>query len=67
MNELVNTFVEQKKLKLSASKCVQIHVGQTSGECETLFVHGEHMKEAQEFKYLGDLINENSKPKSTIS
>ena len=25
------------------------------------------MKEAHEFKYLGDLINENGKPKSTIS
>ena len=67
INNEVNAFFEQKKLKLSASKCVQIHVGKKCGECETLYVHGEHMKEAQEFKYLGDLINENGKPKSTIS
>ena len=56
MNNEVNAFFEQRKLKLSASKCVQIHVGKKCGECETLYVNGEHMKEAQEFQYLGDLI-----------
>ena len=32
-----------------------------------LYVHGEHMKKAQEFKYLGDIINKNGRPKATIT
>ena len=54
-------------MKLSAKKCFKIHVGSKCGNCEKLYVHGEHMKESQEFKYLGDLIHENGNPKSTIS
>ena len=27
MNDSVNAFIEQKKLKLSVKKCVKIHVG----------------------------------------
>ena len=67
INNEVNSFFEQKKLKLSAKKCVQIHVGSKCGDCEILYVHGEHMKKSHEFKYLGDVINQNGKPKSTIS
>ena len=59
--------MNKKKLKLSAKKCVQIHVGSKWGDCEIFYVHGEHMKESHEFKYLGDVINQNGKPKSTIS
>ena len=66
INTEVNAFFEQKKLKLADKKCVQIHIGQKCGECEKLFVHWEHMKQAQEVKYLGDLIKESGKPKSTI-
>ena len=66
INAKVNAFFEQKKLKLTNKKCVQIHIGKKCGECELLFVHGEHMKKAQEVKYLGDYINESGKPKSTI-
>ena len=66
INTEVNAFFEQKKLKLAEKKCIQIHVGQKCGECEILFLHGEHMKKAYEVKYLGDYINESDKPKSTI-
>ena len=62
----VNALFEQKKLKLAEKKCVQIHVGRKCGDCEILFVHGEQMKEAHKVKYLGDLLNENGRPKSTI-
>jgi hypothetical protein len=67
INNEVNAFFEQKKLTLSQQKCVQIHVGTKCGDCEKLFVHGQQMKEAHELKYLGDIINENGRPKATIS
>ena len=66
INTEVNAFFKQKKLKLAKKKCVQVHVGRKCGECEMLYVHGEHMKKAQEVKYLGDYINESGKLKSTI-
>ena len=66
MNAEVNSFIEQKKLKLSKEKCVQIHVGKKCETCEKLYVHGEYMKEAHEVKYLGDYIHVNGKPSSTI-
>ena len=31
-----------------------------------LFVDGEQMKSAQEVKYIGDMLNEKGRPKSTI-
>ena len=67
INSEVNAFFEQKKLKLAENKCFKIHVGSKCGECEILYVHGEKMKEAHEFKYLGDLVNENGRAKSTIN
>jgi hypothetical protein len=66
INAEVNAFFEQKKLKLADKKCVQIHVGRKCGECEKLFVHGELMKQDHEVKYLGDIVSESGKPKSTI-
>ena len=67
INSEVNAFFEQKKLKLAENKCFKIHVSNKWGECEILYVHGEKMKEAHEFKYLGDLINENGRAKSRIN
>ena len=46
---------------------IKIHAGNKCGECEIFYVHGEKMKEAHEFKYLRDLINENGRAKSTIN
>ena len=39
----------------------------TFQKCGELSVHGEQMKETHEFKYLGDIVNENGRPKATIS
>ena len=39
MNNQVNAFIEQKKLKLSVKKCVKIHIGAKCKECEKLLVH----------------------------
>ena len=67
INSEVNAFFEQKKLKLAENKCFKIHVGNKCVECEILYVHGEKMKEAHELKYLGDIINESGRAKSTIN
>ena len=67
MNDSVNAFIEQKKLKLSVKKCIKVHIGQKCSDCEKLLVHEEDMQEAHEVKYLGDMLNNNCKPNSTIA
>ena len=54
INTEVNAFFEQKKLKLAEKKCFRIHVAKKCGECETLFVQEERMKQAHKIKYFGD-------------
>ena len=66
MNHKVNAFIEQKKLTLGHKKCVKIHVGKQCNQCSEHFVHEKVIKEAQEVKYLGDILHENGKPKRTI-
>ena len=44
MNETINTFIESKKLKLSETKCYQIHIGKGHKGCPTLKVHDTDMK-----------------------
>ena len=46
LNETVNTFMELKKLKLSAGKCSQIHVGKKVNVCPAHKVHGEEMRKS---------------------
>ena len=67
INAEVNAFIEHKKLTLSHTKCVQVHVGTQCDHCEELFVHNKTMNKASQVKYLGDVIHENGRPKSTIS
>ena len=66
INTEVNSFIEQKKLTLGHKKCAQLHIGNKCGDCEKQYVHGEPIIQAHEVKYLGDMIHENGKPKSTI-
>ena len=65
-NELVNTFIDQKKLKLSHAKCVRIHLGKGYLNCPQLKVHEKDMKEAEKEKYLGDIVDQNGKINATI-
>ena len=67
INDYLNAFMEQKKLKLSATKCFKIHIGPKCDQCEKLFVHEQEMKEAHQVKYLGDIISDTCKPNSTIA
>ena len=36
MNDNMNAFIEQKKLKLSVKKCAKIHIGAKCDECDKL-------------------------------
>ena len=66
-NSTINTFIEQNKLKLAASKCSRIHVGKKSGECPNIKVHKENMKNSDSEKYLGDFISSDGKLDATIN
>ena len=66
LNETVNTFIELKKLKLSAGKCSQIHVGKKVNVCPAHKVHGEDMKKSDQEKYLGDFVTKKANSKDTL-
>ena len=66
MNNMVNTFVEHKRLKLSGTKCHRIHIGKGHKDCPSVKVHGAQMKDSESEKYLGDLIDTSGKINATI-
>jgi hypothetical protein len=66
MNAVVNSFMSSKKLQLNQLKCAKIHVGKKCGECPELFAQKEHMKNSDQEKYLGDLVNKDGKQHATV-
>ena len=66
MNNLINTFIENKNLRLSSTKCYQIHIGKGHTTCPKLRVHDKEMKETEKEKYLGDIVDQNSSIQATI-
>ena len=66
-NEILNTFVEHKRLKIGQEKCHKIHCGKKSECYPNLTVHDKSMHQLNEEKYLGDYIHENAKNEATIS
>ena len=66
MNKVINNFIEKKKLLLSESKCVRIHLGKGHDKCPKLKVHDKDMKDAHSERYLGDIIDETGRIKATI-
>ena len=66
-NATVNSFMEQNKLKLSATKCKQIHIGKQSMVCPELKIHEEIMKTSNKEKYLGDYLTNDAKLDTTIA
>ena len=67
MNNVINTFIESKKLNLSTKKCFQIHVGKGHENCPKIKVHENIMKEATSEKYLGDVIDSSGSIQATIN
>ena len=68
LNAAVNSFVERKKLKLSAEKCARIHIGSKhkNHECPSLKVHTEPMKNSDKEKYLGDFVTTKANANETL-
>ena len=70
MNAVVNAFVEAKKLTLSKTKCHKLHIqnkrNHDDANCPKLKVHSEEMAESIKEKYLGDIIDNTGKIRSTI-
>ena len=67
VNELVNTFVESKKLRLAKDKCHRIHIGKGHQKCPQLSVHEHNMEDSEKEKYLGDCIHKSGKIQETIN
>ena len=67
MNGAINTFIELEKLKLSSSKCKNVHVSKTNKECHTLKVHGIPMKQSDQETYLGDAIHKSGLLRYTLA
>ena len=59
-------FFMSKKLHLNQLKCAKIHVGKKCEDSPNLFVQQENMKNSDQEKYLGDLINKDRKQHATI-
>ena len=70
INAAVNAFIESKKLTLNSKKCHRIHVeksrNKTELKCPELKIHNEKMKNAEQEKYLGDLINNSGTNRKNI-
>ena len=67
MNQLVNTFIESKRLKLSQIKCSRIHMGGGHDNCLILKVYDNDLKESGKNRYLGYIIELSGKVQATIN
>ena len=66
--------IELKKLRFHVadkhtgkSKCHKMHIGKKNTFCPTLKIHGTHMQEVTEDKYLGDVLSADGKNTKNIS
>ena len=70
INDVVNAFVETKKLTLSSKKCHKIHIQKKSNQQQWDFlklkVHNEDMSESTREKYLGDIVDSTVKIRSIV-
>ena len=66
LNTSINTFIELEKLKLSESKCSNVHIGNNLKNCQEFKVHGKKMKHSNQETYLGDKIDRKISIKETI-
>ena len=67
-NAIMNVKMEQKKLRLSKDKCVQIHIGKKKDDIcnNVLKVHQERMKKKSSGSYLGDILSSDGTLDATI-
>ena len=60
-NAVINSFIE-----MSSKKCSRIHIGKSMGGCPDLKVHEGKMKNSEQERYLGHLIDHSGSIKATI-
>ena len=66
MNAYVQSKVDTKKLELSDTKCVKMHIGSKINLCPTLKIHEQEMKISEKEKYLGDVITSDARMEENI-
>ena len=68
LNACINSFIERKKLSLSADKCSRIHIGNKTNkhECASIKVHNDEMKNSEKEKYLGDFVTKEANSNATL-
>ena len=68
LNACINSFMERKKLSLSADKCSRIHIGNKTNnpECASIKVHKGEMKNSEKEKYLGDFVTKEANSNATL-
>ena len=67
MNAYVQSKADTKKLELSGTKCVKMHVGKDDSICPQLNAHDKEMLTKTKEKYLGDVIVNNAKMDENVS
>ena len=67
MNALVQSKVDTKKLELSDTKCVKMHIGGNQNLCPTVKAHSKEMSMSRQEKYLGDVLTSDTKINENIS
>ena len=67
-NAFINMKMEQKKLRLSKDKCIQIHIGKKKDDSctTTLKVHNDEMKKKNCGSYLGDILSSDGTIDATV-
>ena len=66
---VVDSIIEMKKLSVSERRCKRIHISKKKDNdrnCPELKVHHKNMANANQEKYLGDIVNSTVKIKHTI-
>ena len=66
LNEMINTKLTMKKLKLNKDKCFNLHIGKNQQNCPKLQVHSETMTSAKDIKCLGDWISSQLDNRKTL-
>ena len=66
VNAYVQSKVETKKLELSDTKCVKMHLGNNKSACPKLKIHSNEMKSSDREKYLGNGITSNARMDDNI-
>ena len=67
LNSIINVKIESKKLRLSETKCVKLHVSRKPKVCSTIIrAHEKEISAVKTTTYLGDVLSEDGSVDATI-